>query len=314
MSRPAPVVAEVVRNGFVESRHHGHVVAQAADGKVVMDVGDTAAPVLPRSSLKPLQAFAFLRSGWQPHDDEQIALATASHSGEARHVAVVRRILAGAGLDESHLQNTPDLPLHIPSAHALLRAGGEADRSHQNCSGKHAAMLATCVANGWSVDDYLDVDHPVQVAARAATEDLCGEHVSAVAVDGCGAPAFAVSLRGLARAFTRLVHSDVARAMRGHPDLVGGSGRDVTSLMLSVPGMIAKDGAEGVYAAALDDGSSVAIKIADGAGRARTPVLIEALVALGLDPSPLTELRTTRVLGHGVPVGQVRAIPLPPNR
>jgi len=314
MSRPVPVVAEVVRNGFVESRHHGHVVAFAADGNVVIDIGDTAAPVLPRSSLKPLQTLAFLRNGWRPQDDEQIALATASHSGEDRHVTVVRRILAQAGLDESHLQNTPDLPLHTPSAHALLRAGGGADRLHNNCSGKHAAMLATCVANGWSVDNYLEVDHPVQLAARAATEDLCAEPVSAVAVDGCGAPAFAVSLRGLARAFATLIDSDVARAMRAHPDLVGGSGRDVTALMRAVPGMIAKDGAEGVYAAALDDGSSVAIKIADGAGRARTPVLVAALVALRVDASTLTELSSRPVLGHGAVIGRVRAMPLPPNR
>jgi len=314
MSDVAPIVAEVVRSGFVESRHRGHVVGLDADGKTVVELGDTHAPVLPRSSLKPLQALAFLRAGWKPDDDEQVAVATASHSGEDRHVAVVRRILAQVGLDDSALQNTPDLPLHSPTAHALLRAGGGPDRVRQNCSGKHAAMLATCVVNGWPTDCYLDADHPVQLAARTTVEELCDEPVAAIAVDGCGAPAFAVSLAGLARAFRELATTEVAAPMRSHPDLVGGTGREVTQLMSAVPDLVAKDGAEGVFAASLPDGRAVAVKIDDGGGRARTAVLVAALVRLGVDEIALRELPPVPVLGHGQPVGAVRALALPPNR
>jgi L-asparaginase II len=308
-----PLLAEVVRNGFVESRHRGSVVALAADGSRVYVAGEVDVPVFPRSSLKPLQALGMLRSGWHPDDDRQIALAAASHSGEPAHVDVVRRILADAGIDVADLDNTPDLPLDRDAAHALIGAGGGADSLHQNCSGKHAAMLATCVAAGWPTAGYRSPDHPLQVAIRATIEDLTDEQVAAVAVDGCGAPLFAVSLAGLARGFARLVTAPpsdpagrVAAAMRAHPFLVGGSGRDVTALMTGVPGLLAKDGAEGVYAAALSDGSAVALKIEDGNGRARAPVMVAVLRRLGIEPSGLEALAAPPVLGHGEPVGAIR--------
>jgi L-asparaginase II len=244
-----------------------------------------------------------------------LALVTASHNGEPAHVDAVRRILAGAGLPEAALQNTPDLPLHQPSARAHLVAGGEPDPIHQNCSGKHAGMLATCVAGGWPTESYLDPDHPLQVAIRRTVEELAGESVAAVGVDGCGAPLLALSLRGLARAFATLVlarpgspERAVADAMRAHPFLVGGSGRDVTALMSGLPGTLAKDGAEGVYAAALADGAAVALKIDDGASRARAPVLVSALRRLGAQAPVLDDLAETPVLGHGAPVGSTRAL------
>jgi L-asparaginase II len=302
-----PVVAEVVRSGFVESRHRGHVVALAADGSTTVAIGDVDAPMLPRSSLKPLQALALLRAGWCPHDDRHVALAAASHSGEDEHVAVVRRMLADAELHESALQNTPDQPLDTAAARERIRAGAGPDRLRQNCSGKHAAMLATCVANGWPVDSYLAPEHPVQQAIRAEIERLTGGPIEAVVVDGCGAPMFAISLVGLARAFAFLVDTEVAAAMRAHPHLVGGSGRDVTTLMTALPGLIAKDGAEGVYAAALADGRAIAVKVEDGSGRARTPVLVRTLEACGVDVRPVGDLATGTVLGHGEPVGVVRA-------
>lgn len=303
-----PVVAEVVRNEFVESRHHGRVVALDAEGMPVLSIGAVTDPMFPRSSLKPLQATALLAAGWRPADAEQVALACASHSGEQMHVDVVRRILASAGLDVTALQNTPDLPLNADAARARLRAGGDKDALHQNCSGKHAAMLATCVANGWPTETYLDPEHPVQVAIRTSVEQLCGERVTATAVDGCGAPLFAVSLAGLARAFARLASSSVAAAMRARPDLVGGTGRDVTAAMRDITGLVAKDGAEGVYAAALPDGRAVALKVGDGAGRARGPVLAAALERLGVPPHDTASLRKVPVLGHGEPVGCVRAV------
>src|SRR4051812_715757 len=258
--------------------------------------------MFPRSSVKPLQATAMLEAGWQPSDDAQIALACASHSGEDAHIEVVRRILASVDLDASALQNTPDLPLNEAAAHALLRAGGDKDALHQNCSGKHAAMLATCVANDWPIDTYRDPQHPLQQHIRNTVERLAGEPVAAVAVDGCGAPLFAISLVGLARAFAAVADGPVADAMRAHSELVGGTGRDVTTGMRDVEGLVAKDGAEGVYAAALPDGRAAALKITDGAGRARPPVLAWALEQLGVDAAATEHLREVRVLGHGEPV------------
>ena len=182
-----------------------------------------------------------------------------------------------------------------------------------NCSGKHAAMLATCVAAGWPVVGYLEPQHPLQVALTAAVERLAGEPVTRVVTDGCGAPQHALPLTALARAFSRLITAAdgtpehrVATAMREHPQLVGGAGRDVTRLMEGIPGLLAKDGAEGVYAAALPDGSAVALKIDDGAARARTPVLLAALAVLGADVSGVTDLAALPVLGGGEPVGSVR--------
>lgn len=305
---PDPVVAEVVRNGFVESRHHGRVVGLDADGSIAFAVGSVDEPMFPRSSVKPLQATAMLDAGWQPDDSADVALACASHSGEPMHLDVVRRILASAGLDASALDNTADLPLDQSAARTWLRAGGEPDALHQNCSGKHAAMLATCVTNDWPIESYLEPDHPLQRQIRATIERLTAESVAAVAVDGCGAPLFAMSLVALARGFGAIRTGRVADAMRAHPELVGGTGRDVTVLMRDVPGLVAKDGAEGVYAAALPDGRAVAVKIGDGAGRARRVALAWALERLGVGAERTAALKDVPVLGHGVRVGEVRCV------
>jgi L-asparaginase II len=301
------LLAEVVRSGYVEGTHSGAVLALRADGSVALSVGDVDRPWFPRSSNKPLQAVALLDAGWTPSDERQVALAAASHSGEPGHLEVVRSVLA----DLSLLGCPPAMPLDEEAARALLRAGNGPTPLTMNCSGKHAAMLATCLANGWPTEAYLGVTHPVQRAVLHGIEALAGEHVRHVAVDGCGAPQHALTLGGLARAYTRLVTTEgatrrVTEAMRTHPWYVGGTGRDVTRLMEGVPGLVCKDGAEGVYAAALPDGSSVAVKIADGAGRARTPVLVAGLRALGCDAPVLDELATTPVLGGGRPVGEVR--------
>jgi len=308
------LVAEVIRNGFVESIHHGRVIAVDGTGAVLVSIGDIAAPILPRSALKPMQALAMLDAGWHPKDDEQVALACASHSGEQEHVAVVRRILAEAGVDVDALDNTPSLPLDEAASLAMIRAGQEPDRLHHNCSGKHAAMLATCAANGWALADYRDPRHPLQQRIRRSIEDVAGESVAAVAVDGCGAPAFAVTLASVARAFVRLVsapagtnHRRVADAMRSHPFLVGGSGRDVTTLMTQVEGLLVKDGAEGVAAAATPTGVGLALKIDDGGGRARTPVLVDVLNAFCPDMANVSSLANAPLFAHGEQVGQIRA-------
>jgi L-asparaginase II len=312
-SPPVPVVvAEVVRGGFVEGQHCGSLIALAADGSVVLSAGRPDAPMLPRSSAKPLQAAGMLHAGLDI-DGELLAIACASHSGEDRHVDVVRRLLQHAGLDESALDNTPGMPTDAATRRAMTRAGEGPNRIRQNCSGKHAAMLATCVAAGWPTAGYREPSHPLQRSLRAAISELTGDEVTAAVVDGCGAALFAITLSGLARSFARLATADPSSpegrcyaAMRAYPDLVGGRGRDVTRLIGEVPGLIAKDGAEGVYAAALPDGRAVAVKIDDGAERARLPVLAAAFRALGIEAPVIDELSTTAVLGHGDRVGEVR--------
>jgi L-asparaginase II len=303
---------EVVRSGFVESVHAGSAVVLDPSGAVLAAAGDPDAPILPRSANKPLQLVGMLRAGLAlPPPD--LAVCASSHSGEPEHVRRVRALLAGAGIPETALACPPALPLSEPAAAAVLRAGGGPEPVTMNCSGKHTAMLLTCAANGWPLAGYAEPGHPVQVAIRAAVEQLAGQPVAAIAVDGCGAPLFGLSLAGLARAFARLVAAapstperTVADAMRAHPDLAGGTGRDVTRLMAGAPGVLAKDGAEGVFAAATGDGAAVAVKIADGTGRARTPLLIGALRRAGVHAAVLDELAEAPLLGGGHPVGSIR--------
>ncbi len=310
---PAPVVAEVVRSGFVEGHHHGTVLALAADGSRVLALGDPDAPVFPRSSNKPLQAVGMLEAGLDL-DGALLALTCASHSGEPFHIEGVHRVLADAGLDETALRTPPDWPVDEAEKIAFVAAGGQQARVLMNCSGKHAAMLATCVVNGWPTEGYLDPQHPLQRQLVATVERLAGEGIAATGVDGCGAPLLALSLTGLARAFVAIATASpgtpehrVAEAIRHHPQWLGGTRRDVTALVAGVPGLVAKDGAEGVYAAALPDGRVVALKIEDGGQRARPPVMAAALRALGVSAAVLDEQAEAPLLGGGLPVGVVRA-------
>jgi L-asparaginase II len=308
------VLAEVVRSGFVEGHHRGTVVALGADGEPVLTVGDPGRPVFPRSSNKPMQGVGMLEAGLDL-DGELLALACASHSGEQFHLDGARRILAAAGLTEDALQTPPELPVDEVEKLSYVAAGGTPTPIAMNCSGKHAAMLATCVANEWPTQSYRDPQHPLQRCLRATVERLAGEPVTAVGVDGCGAPLFALSLTGLARAFAAIATAPagtpehrVATAIRRHPEWMGGTRRDVTRLVAGIDGLIAKDGAEGVYAAALPDGRAAALKIDDGAQRARPPVMAALLRALGVDAPVLDEMAETPLLGAGVPVGAVRCV------
>lgn len=268
----------------------------------------------PRSANKPAQAAAMVRQGLRLRPD-LLALAAASHSGEVFHVAGVREILAGAGLDESALQNTPAWPMDEAAAQAWIRADGVPSAITADCSGKHAAMLATCRLHGWAIDTYTRVDHPLQAAIRGTIEELAGEPVTHVGVDGCGAPLFAVTLAGLTRQFRAMAQAapdspegQVAMAIRSHPEYVSGSTRDEAALIRGVDGLIGKGGAEAVYAAALRDGRAVAVKIDDGGSRARAPVMAAALQRLGVTAPVVEELRTAPVLGGGRPVGEVRPV------
>lgn len=330
------VVAEVVRGlrggePFVESVHQGTVVGLARDGSVVLRVGAPEQPILPRSTLKPLQAVALLRAGLdrvflsRDIPPDLLAIAASSHSGEAAHVARVLEILSVAGVPVDTLRCPADLPGSPDALRAHLRTGGQAESVFMNCSGKHAGMIACCVAAGWSMDDYTEPDHPLQQVIRRTVEDLTGEEIVGTTVDGCGAPLFALSLTGLARGLKAMVQAApgsaerrVVEAMRGFPELVGGRGRSDTELMRIAPGVVAKNGAEGVTVVATPDGHAVAIKIADGNGRAGIPVALAALSRMGaavgsdtpgrpdLDLARLAVLVAPAVLGGGRPVGSLR--------
>lgn len=308
-------LAVASRSGLDESVHFGAVVGLGPSGHIELVVGNPHAIVYPRSANKPMQAVAMVRAGLRL-PPELLALVCASHDGTPRHREGVRRILAGAGLGPEHLANTPSLPLDRATAEAELRAGGAPTALAMNCSGKHAGMLATCVVRGWAHDaSYLAADHPLQGHIDVTIDELAGELHAHLGVDGCGAPAHAMTLAGLARAFRAIATGtagpagdEVFTAMTGFPHMVGGDSRDVTVLMRHVPGLFAKDGADGVIAAALPDGRAVALKIADGGDRARPSVLLAALRALGVDTAEVAPLLVQRVLGHGHPVGEVRSL------
>jgi L-asparaginase II len=323
------------RDGLVESVHYGSVIATSADGSILAAAGDPLAPFYPRSSLKPLQAVAMVRAGLKLPAD-LLALAAASHSGGARHRGGTQRILAMHGLTASDLENSTDLPFGTSEREDWLRSGLHATQLTQNCSGKHAAMAATCVINGWPVKGYLDPSHPLQQLVAATVEELTGEHALGHSTDGCGTPLFALTLRGMARAFGTiaaaaatagagatgaeagvrtsddggtaqlLAEAAVGLAMRQHPDMVAGQRRDVTELMRLLPGSVAKDGFEGVQLVGLPDGRAVAVKISDGGDRARMPATVHVLNALGVDTTPLAGIGTAPVLGGGHQVGLLR--------
>lgn len=296
-------IAVATRSGLDESLHHGAGVAIGADGAVTAAIGDPDVVVYPRSCLKPMQAQALVDLGLDV-PDEQLAVACASHDATPAHLDAVRAMLAAHGLDETDLRNTPSRPYGDPCSPAAPSS------ILQNCSGKHAAMLATCVVNGWPTASYLEPDHPVQRAIVAAIEQL-GCPVHHVGVDGCGAPTHALGLRDLARAFASLASngSAVARAMRAYPVMVAGPERDVTLWMRAVGGLMVKEGAAGMLALGLGDGRAAAFKIADGSDTARRAVTPHVLGLLGVvvDPVLVEQLRVA-VLGHGRVVGTVDAL------
>jgi L-asparaginase II len=313
MSDANPVLAEAVRSGLVESRHRGAVAVVAADGTFAFTAGNANTPVYPRSANKPLQAVAMLRAGL-PLEGELLALAAASHSGEDFHATGVRDILDIVGLTEADLQCPPALPLDTATAHRLIRdSQAPQSRVRCNCSGKHAAMLATCIVNEWPTENYRDPAHPLQVHIKRTIGELALEPVAATGVDGCGAPLLALTLAGLARAFRALVRAadgtaerQVADAMRKFPEWTSGTTRDERRLMVAVPGLLIKSGAEGVNAFALADGTAAALKIDDGNHRALTPVTTAILARLGAHPP--ADLATAPVLGGGARVGQIQAV------
>jgi L-asparaginase II len=304
------------RSGVRETLHHAAVVVLDRDGSVALAAGNPTVAIYPRSSMKPLQALAMVQLGLSVSAD-LLALVCASHDGLPMHLGRVRALLASVALDERSLGNTPALPLDLIEAEGVIRAGGGPSALQMNCSGKHAGMLATSKINGWALDgSYLSPRHPLQAAITASVAEVADERPSHIGIDGCGAPAHVLTLLALARAYRAVATGQagpagdaVYAAMTKHPEMVGGPRNGVTALMRAVPGLMAKDGADGVYAAALPDGRAVALKVADGAARARIPLLVAALGAVDVDVSAVAEATwKVPVLGHGRPVGELHPI------
>jgi L-asparaginase II len=316
MTEAVPLV-EVWRGDVLESRHRGHVVVCDASGTVIAAWGDPAAVILPRSSCKMLQALPLVESGaadaaWL--GTEQLALACASHRGAAIHVKRVARWLEGLGLDDSDLRCGPQVPSDAPERHRLRDLGVAPCQMHNNCSGKHAGFLTLNRALKGGAE-YVEVTHPVQLAVRAAFEEMCGEDVAGWGIDGCSAPNFAVSVTGLARAMARMADPQglaparraaahrLVDAMRAHPVLISGEGGACTELMEAMDRRVAvKFGAEASYVAILpEQGLGVALKIEDGAPRGSECAIAAILVRLG-------------VLDAAHPLARQRLNPPVPNR
>ncbi|WP_427015586.1 asparaginase [Pseudarthrobacter sp. P1] len=315
----AAELAVLERSGFVESRHLGSAVLLAGDGSVVTTLGSPDGPVYPRSSVKPLQALAAMQAG-VPLRGVQVALATASHVGSLNHLDVVSGMLKAAGLREEDLGCPAVWPRDEEARTWLVRTDHGKSKLAMNCSGKHAAFLWACTENGWDKRSYLEPNHPVQQRVRQTVEEYTEERVLHTGVDGCGAPVFAVTLTGLARAFATLAkapadrHANaraatVATSMLDYPWAVQGPGSSDTLVMENL-GVIAKSGAEGVLVMATPSGASVAVKMLDGNGRAATLVALTMLAAAGALDIPevasVLEQVVAPVTGGGRPVGNLR--------
>jgi L-asparaginase II len=300
------VLAEYVRDGVVESEHRGFLAVLNADGSLFKSLGDIDTKIFPRSTVKCFQASAMVRSGLDL-EPRLLALAQSSHSGAAMHMDGAREILASVGLTESALQCATDRPL----GDAERRAWGDQEPAQiaMNCSGKHAAMLATCVKNGWPIETYLEQSHPLQIAIKKELEDLSGEVITLTSTDGCGAPLFLISVIGLARAIRAitisndLVHQSVMNAARAFPEMVGGMGRHNTEMMQQVPGLFMKDGAEAVNVCSLSDGRTFVFKVSDGSLRAFRTIVHACLKDFGID----TALTPEKVMGGPRVIGTIRA-------
>jgi L-asparaginase II len=319
----------VTRGAMVESRHRVHAAVVNASGTLIGAARDAAMVTHWRSCAKPFQIMPLIESGgfdklgW---GDDQLALACASHGGEPEHVAIAQAMLASIGMEEGDLVCGPHDPLSQRGQKALRDAGTRPTRLHNNCSGKHAAMLARAHTASWPTYGYERHEHPVQQDCLDEVSEWTGVPASQIglAVDGCGVPVFVFGLEAMALAYARLadaarrsneIPSRIVHAMQTRPFLIGGTDRFDTALIDATEGhCISKVGAEGVHSVALvDEGIGIAVKVEDGAQRAQYPAVISVLQhygVLGKDlPPRLGEflhrsLRNTR----GEIVGEVRPL------
>ncbi len=321
LPKDAPLVA-LKRGGLVESVHRGRVVFCDPEGNVLEAAGDPEGYFYPRSAIKPFQAMPLVLSGAADafgFSDKELAIACASHKGEERQVEAVESLLSKAGLSEDDLDNGAHPPSSDAAADELVRRGEGFRKVHGNCSGKHAGMVAVCAYEGWDVGTYRETGHPLQVWIRSLLASSCGMEPEDLLPggDGCGAPAFAMPMRNFATAFARLATGRgfpddgmaeaalrLRNAMRSHPFMVSGTGGFDTEAMEKTS-LVAKGGADGVWAAGSGEGWGLAVKISDGAGRAVRPASVAALrrrrVEFGADSFPVRDL-------HGEKVGEMASI------
>jgi L-asparaginase II len=322
-SRAAAVLAELTRGGIVEGLVRGHLVMVDRLGEPTRWVGDPETISTLRSAFKPFQAASFVESGTVDAlglPEESIAIACSSHQGEPGHLQAARHILEAAGLPESALRCGTHLPSDPSAAADLLRSGGNPGPIHNNCSGKHAAMLATCVHEGWPTDSYLERAHPLQrqIAARLARHAQVIAEELPYGIDGCGLPTFGLSLQDFAGALVRAAGSDPAlqrcqTAMANHPWLIGGTTSFDTALVRAAGATLtAKGGAAAVFGATARDGSwAIVIKLESGAPAGLPQIAVQALQQLGLLDtsldSPLEQLVNAPVTNWvGTAVGEIR--------
>ena len=325
-----PIFVEVLRGKMVESRHTGAIAIADADGSLVMAFGDVERPIFPRSAVKAMQAIPLVESGAAEAfelGDEELAVACASHSGDRVHVRAVRSLLAKAGLDESYLACGAHWPVSDKAMHALIRDGRPPQAIHNNCSGKHAGMLAAAVHLGFDPRGYERPDHQIQVAIRGVISETCGVALErdGMGIDGCSVPTWPLPLAALARGFARLgtgaglspTRAEAARRLRvacfAYPALVAGKGRfDTIAMRALAPDLFVKGGAEGVHCAALPGlGLGIAIKIDDGAKRGTERALTEVFAALlpAAHRALAGQLQGEVLNWRGVVVGHMLAAP-----
>lgn len=306
------MLAEVVRSGRVEARHEGSVAAVGTDGAVLACWGDVERPYFFRSSAKPFQALVSQETG-AGLPPEHLAVACASHTGQPVHAAIVRTMLAEVGLGEEALRCPPAWP-YADAARNRLHAEGyrRPRRIWHNCSGKHAAMLRACVAQGWPTGSYTEADHPLQQRIAALLADLTGHEVGPPGVDECGVPVFLVTTLGLARAFARLAFDErlrpVAVAMHRFPALTADADR-LAAQMATWLNAAVKGGAEANMGVAIFGRMGVAAKCWDGSFRGLGVGMLEALrqlgVLVGSAEQYLKEPARPPLFGGGRPVGNV---------
>ena len=287
---PNPIIAEVTRGGIVESRHTGAYAVVNGEGKIIKSAGDFAMPIFPRSAIKAFQCVPLIDSGAADHfgfTEEEIALACSSHNGEPEHVRVARSMLQKAGETEERYECGAHWPYEIVAQHNLVRGGGEPLQVHNNCSGKHAGMLALARQLGADPKDYVKLDHPVQRAIANAIAEYCDVDMEDLTwgIDGCSVPTWAYPLSNMALGFAKLTETPTGKriieAVRKYPFMVAGTGRFDTKLMDVLPRVFVKTGAEGVYCGCIPHANiGIALKCDDGAGRAAETAMASLLASL----------------------------------
>ena len=326
-----PTIVTQIRASYVERAHFGRVAIVRPDGDLAFSLGDVAAPMLPRSSCKILQAMPMVESGAAAAQGltlQQLALSCASHQGSHSHASQAEAWLKDMGLSENDLECGSQPPNDEKTFEDLKIAGLAPRQLHNNCSGKHTGFLCQARHIRATTEGYIDPSHPVQQRVAEVTADLAGEDLSSHAIDGCSAPNFGVSLTGLARSMARIASAETSltgaradaaitlrRAMAAHPFEVAGEGRACTDLMRSGGGLVVKTGAEGAFTAILPDkGIGIALKIDDGETRAAEIAMTSILVALGAldsnDPRVLKWLRMPLNNRNGITCGQTTATDL----